>query len=106
MLRANRLKGDERSCVCFEIPSCEAPGGHFCVFSNRLQSWLTPLLAVETAHAILQLHLNKLSTNSDYSQLTRILNANNDLEIFGLNDRSKPIYAYTAIQSSNGYPLF
>ena len=36
-------------------------GWHFCVFSNRLQSWLAPLLAVKTAHPIL---LNCISTNS------------------------------------------
>ena len=29
----------------------------------------------------------------------------NDLEIFGLSDRSKPKYAYTVIQSNNGYPM-
>ena len=54
-----------------------------------------------------RLHLKKLSANSDYSPLTRILGMNvyNNLEIFDLNDRSKPKYAYTAIQSNNGCPM-
>ena len=49
------------------------------------------------------MHSKKLSTNSDYSKLTRILNVYNDLEIFDLNDRSKPKYAYTVVQSNDGY---
>ena len=49
------------------------------------------------------MHPKKLSTNSDYSQQTRILNVYNDLEIFNLNDRSKPKYVYTAVQSNNRY---
>ena len=70
----------------------------------RLQaSWPSTYNACPT----LQLHRKKLSANSDYSPLTKILGMNvyTDLEIFDLNDRSKSKYANTAIQSNNGCPM-